>query len=66
VSDTPNALFESLPDSLINHVLASHDQQEVSDTALFLCQAVIIDHSCLTVPFEQAVSDSALFFPQAV
>ena len=31
--------FLSLPGSLMNHV-SSHDQQEVSDTALFLCQAV--------------------------
>ena len=30
--------FISLPGSLINHV-SSHDQQDVSDTALFLCQA---------------------------
>ena len=29
----------SLPSSLINH-FSSHDQQGVSDTALFLCQAV--------------------------
>ena len=31
--------FISLPGSLINHV-SSHDQQPVSDTTLFLCQAV--------------------------
>ena len=31
--------FVSLPGSLINHV-SSHDQQGVSDTAFFLCQAV--------------------------
>ena len=38
--------FISLPGSLINHV-SSHDQQPVSDTALFLCQAVssIMFHS---------------------
>ena len=31
--------FNSLPGSFINHV-SSHDQQLVSDTAVFLCQAV--------------------------
>ena len=37
--------FISLPGSLINHV-SSHDQQYVSDTALFLCQAVLSIMSC--------------------
>ena len=31
-------ISESLPGSLINHVLASHDQQGVSDIVLFFCQ----------------------------
>ena len=36
----------SVPEGLINHV-SSHDQQDVSDTALFLCQAVssIMSHT---------------------
>ena len=37
----------SLPDSLINHCVSSHDQQKlVSDTALFLCQKVASIMSC--------------------
>ena len=42
--------FISLPGSLINHV-SSHDQQEVSDTTLFLCQAV---HQSCFIPWPTA------------
>ena len=47
--------FISLPGSLINHV-SSHGQQAVSDTALFLCQAVS------SIMFHQNVGHTALLF----
>ena len=51
--------FISLPDSFINHV-SSHDQQDVSDTALFLCQpGSLINH--VSSHDQQGVSDTALF-----
>ena len=49
-----------LAGSLISHV-SSHDQQQVSGTALFLCQVVL----ALIMSY-QAVSDTALLLCQAV
>ena len=56
--------FISLPGGLINHV-SFHDQQFVSDTTWFLCQAVssIMSHP---MTIEQQVSGTTLFLCQAV
>ena len=50
--------FISLPGSFINHV-SSHDQQEVSDTALFLCQAVSL---IMSHPMINRLSVTQLYF----
>ena len=57
--------FISLPGSLINHV-SSHDQleQDVSDTALFLCH-IVSSHIFHPMTNTQKASDTALFLCQA-